>query len=427
MTRPPSASPKTALPTRTPHTDPTRNAALDLLTAVFDQHRTLDDALDSLAAIDSRDRAAAHRIAATVLRRTGSLDAVLAPWLRRDPPPVIRHILRLGAAQLLLLDTPAHAAVATAVALARARNLAPLAGLVNAVLRRVAESGAAALAGLDGPRLDTPPWLWASWGSDARAIATAHAAEAPVDLTIRTAAPPGGQPLALASWRYPPGTRIAELPGFAEGTFWVQDFAATLPAHLLAARPGEHVADLCAAPGGKAAQLAATGATVTAVELNPQRIVRLRENLARLGLSPAIVQADAAAWRPPQPLDAVLLDAPCSATGTIRRHPDVPHLKRPADLAALTAQQDHLLASAAAMLRPGGRLVYAVCSLQPEEGPRRLAAAAAAGLRHDPFTPAESAFLPQALTGDGCLRTHPALWPERGGMDGFFAARFVRS
>jgi 16S rRNA (cytosine967-C5)-methyltransferase len=407
--------------------DPTRNSAFDLLTAVLDQHRPLEDALDALPATDLRDRAAAHRIAAAVLRRAGSLDAVLEPFLRREPPPPVRHILRLGAAQLLLLDTPAHAAVATSVALARARGLTPFAGLVNAVLRRVAERGAAALADLDGPRLDTPPWLWASWGSDARAIATAHEAEAAIDLTIRTAAPPGGDALALASVRYPPGTRVAELAGFAEGAFWVQDFAASIPATLLAVRPGERVADLCAAPGGKAAQLAAAGATVIAVEHNPHRIGRLRENLARLRLDPAIVQADAITWQPADKLDAVLLDAPCSATGTIRRHPDVPHLKRPRDIAALNAQQDAMLANAAAMLRPGGRLVYAVCSLQPEEGPQRLAAATAAGLRHDPFTAAELAFLPEARTANGCLRTHPGLWPNRGGMDGFFAARFIRA
>ncbi len=352
---------------------------------------------------------------------------MLEPFLRREPPSTVRNILRLGAAQLLLLETPAHAAVATSVALARARGLVPFAGLVNAVLRRVAEAGPAALADLDGPRLDTPPWLWASWGATARAIATAHDAEAPIDLTIRSAEPPpGGEPLALTTVRYPPGTRITELPGFAEGAFWVQDFAATLPAHLLAAQPGERIADLCAAPGGKAAQLAATGAIVTAVEHNPHRIARLRENLGRLQLNPAIVQADAMTWQPTEKLDAVLLDAPCSATGTIRRHPDVPHLKRPRDLIALTEQQDAMLANAATMLRPGGRLVYAVCSLQPEEGPQRLAAAQNAGLRHDPFTAAELAFLPEARTADGCLRTHPGLWSHRGGMDGFFAARFVR-
>jgi 16S rRNA (cytosine967-C5)-methyltransferase len=409
-----------------PTDDPTRNSAFDILTAVLDQHRPLEDALDALPATDSRDRAAAHRIAAAVLRRAGSLDAILEPFLRREPPAPVRHILRLGAAQLLLLDTPAHAAVATSVALARARGLAPFAGLVNAVLRRVSEAGPSALADLDGPRLDTPPWLWASWGPQARAIATAHGIEAPIDLTIQTDAPQGGEKLALNTVRYPAGARITDLPGFVEGAFWVQDFAATLPAHLLAARPGERVADLCAAPGGKAAQLSMTGATVTAVEHNPHRIARLRENLDRLQMAPIIVQADATAWQPSEKFDAVLLDAPCSATGTIRRHPDVPHLKRPRDLIALTAQQDAMLANAAAMLRPGGRLVYAVCSLQPEEGPQRLASAAAAGLRHDPFTPDELEFLPEARSAEGCLRTYPSFWSDRGGMDGFFAARFVR-
>jgi 16S rRNA (cytosine967-C5)-methyltransferase len=406
--------------------DPTRNSAVDILTAVCDQHRPLEDALDALPATEPRDRAAAHRIAAAVLRRAGSLDAVLEPFLRREPPSPIRHILRLGAAQLLLLDTPAHAAVATSVALARARGLTPFAGLVNAVLRRVAEAGQTALAGLDGPRLDTPPWLWASWGSHARAIAIAHQIEAPIDLTIQTDAPQGGEKLALNTVRYPAGTRIVDLPGFVEGAFWVQDFAATLPAHLLAAAPGERVADLCAAPGGKAAQLSATGAFVTALEHNPHRMARLRENLDRLQMAPTIIQADATTWQPSEKFDAVLLDAPCSATGTIRRHPDVPHLKRARDLIALTAQQDAMLANAAAMLRPGGRLVYAVCSLQPEEGERRLASAGAAGLRHDPFTPGELAFLPEARTADGCLRTYPSFWSSRGGMDGFFAARFVR-
>jgi 16S rRNA (cytosine967-C5)-methyltransferase len=362
-----------------------------------------------------------------VLRRAGSLDAVLEPFLRREPPVPVRHVLRLGAAQLLFLETPPHAAVATSVALARARGLAPFAGLVNAVLRRVAEAGPAVLDGLDAPRLDTPPWLWASWGADARAIAIAHGVGAPLDLTIRTEAPPGGQPLPGNSVRYPPGTRVTELPGFEEGAFWVQDFAATLPAILLAAQPGERIADLCAAPGGKAAQIAATGAVVTAVEYNPGRLGRLRENLARLRLDPTIVQADATLWQQPEKLDAVLLDAPCSATGTIRRHPDVPHLKRARDLTALTAQQDVMIANAAAMLRPGGRMIYAVCSLQPEEGPQRLQAAVAAGLRHDPFTSAELSILPQARTPDGCLRTHPGMWPDCGGMDGFFAARFVRA
>ena len=409
--------------------DPTREAAFDLLGAVLDRHRTLDDALAALPKADARDRAAGHRLAAAVLRRMGTLDAVLEPFLAKAPPVPVRHVLRIGAAGLLLLDTPAHAAVATAVGLARARGLAPFCKLVNAVLRRVAAAGPAALDGLDGPRLDTPSWLWTAWKPDARAIATAHLLEAPLDLTLRpgAVAPDGGAELPTGSWRYPAGTRVTELAGFEAGAFWVQDAAAAMPARLLAARPGERIADLCAAPGGKTAQLAATGAAVTAVERDPGRLARLRENLARLGLTAETIAADAALWHPPALLDAVLLDAPCSATGTIRRHPDVPHLKRPQDIAALVGQQDRLIDAAVAMLRPGGRLIYAVCSLQRAEGEERFAAALSRlPLHAAPFTPAEAACMPEALTGGGDLRTSPALWPERGGMDGFFIARAVR-
>jgi 16S rRNA (cytosine967-C5)-methyltransferase len=403
--------------------DPTRQFALQLLRAVCDQHRPLEDALDHLPQGDPRDRAAAHRLAATVLRRAGTLDAVLEPHLKRAPPDAVRHILRLGAAQLLLLDTPPHAAVATSVGLARAQKLAPFAGLVNAVLRRVSEGGRAVLAELDSPRLDTPGWLWASWGSRARAIATAHQSEAPLDLTLMpgAAAPEGAVMLPTGSARLPAGTRVTELPGFAAGRFWVQDAAAAMPARLLAARPGEVVADLCAAPGGKTAQLAAAGARVIAVESQERRLPRLRENLARLNLSAEIVQADAAEWRPAEPLDAVLLDAPCSATGTIRRHPDLPHIKRPTDLVALTAGQARLMEAAAAMLRPGGRLIYAVCSLQPEEGERQAEAALRCGLMPLPFSEEELAGIAAGRTAEGALRTDPGM-----GVDGFFVARFGR-
>jgi 16S rRNA (cytosine967-C5)-methyltransferase len=410
-------------------TDPTREAAFDLLTAVLERHRPLEEALDGLPPMEARDRAAGHRLAAAVLRRLGSLDAVLDPFLKKAPPIPVRHILRMGAAGILLLDTPAHAAVATAVALTRARGLAPFAGLVNAVLRRIATSGVAALEGLDGPRLDTPSWLWSAWGPAARAIASAHQIEAPLDLSLRPDAPPpeGGSPLPTGTWRYPAGTRVASLPGFDDGAFWVQDAAAALPARLLGAAPGEEVADLCAAPGGKTAQLAAAAARVIAVERDPTRLDRLRENLKRLRLDARTICADVATWQPDAPLDAVLLDAPCSATGTIRRHPDVPHLKRARDIPALAQQQDRLLEAACAMLRPGGRLVYAVCSLQPEEGPTRAAAALSRlPLRSDPVRPEELPGLAEAITPEGFVRTTPALWTERGGMDGFFIARFRR-
>ena len=410
-------------------TDPTRSAALDLLISVLDRGRPLEEALDALPPTEARDRAAAHRLAAAVLRRMGALDAVMEPFLKKRPPVVVVHILRLGAAALLLLDTPAHAAVATAVELTRARKLDPFAGLVNAVLRKVAAAGVAALEEFDGPRLDTPGWLWSAWGADARAIATAHTQEAPIDLTLMPgAAPPeGGIVLPSGSWRYPAGTRVTELDGFAEGRFWVQDAAAALPARMLAARPGERIADLCAAPGGKTAQLIAAGARVVAVERDANRIARLRGNLARLQLTAEIVQDDATVWRPADLLDGVLLDAPCSATGTIRRHPDVLHLKRPSDIGALNAAQDALIKAACDMLRSGGRLVYAVCSLQPQEGPARIAAALKRlPLRTVPVLAEELGVPPTAVTPQGWLRTTPAMWPELGGMDGFFAARLER-
>jgi 16S rRNA (cytosine967-C5)-methyltransferase len=413
-----------------PLPDPTRDAAFRLVSAVLDHRKPMEDALDALRSLDPRDRAAAHRLAATVLRRLGSLDAVLEPFLRKSPPDPVRHVLRLGAASLLFLETPAHAAVATAVSLARSLGLAPFAGLVNAVLRRIASSGCAALADLDTPRLDTPAWLWSSWGDLARAVATAHQSPAPLDLTVRPGAqlPEGGILLPTGSVRFPPGTHPTDLPGFDNGAFWVQDAAAALPAMLLAAHPGEHVADLCAAPGGKTAQLAVTGAHVTAIDRDPARLSRLRENMVRLRLSADVTLADALSWTPSQSQDAVLLDAPCSATGTIRRHPDILHLKRPRDVAAMAELQDRLLAAAISTLRPGGRLIYAVCSLQPEEGAPRIEKIVATGVvRIAPFASAELAVIPEALTPEGYLRTHPGLWPEFGGMDGFFAARLKKA
>ena len=400
----------------------TRPFALQLLRAVLDQHRPLEEALDRLpATAEPRDKAAAHRLAATVLRRAGTLDAVLEPHLKRAPPDAVRWILWLGAAGLLFLDTPPHAAVGTAVDLARSQKLAPFAGLVNAVLRRVAEGGAAALADLDSPRLDTPGWLWASWGEKARAIATAHQTEAPLDLSLKpgAVAPPGSLILATGTARLPTGTRVADLPGFAEGDFWVQDAAAALPARLLAPQPGERIADLCAAPGGKTAQLVAAGAQLTAVESSEKRLPRLRENLGRLKLSAEIVQADATLWRPESTFDAVLLDAPCSATGTIRRHPDLPFIKRAQDIQTLVVGQDRLLAAAGAMLRPGGRLIYAVCSLQAEEGAQR----ATPNLEPEPFTAKEIEGIP-GRHENGIVRTDPSMWPDEGGLDGFQIVRY---
>ena len=419
-------------------TDPTRDIAYDILAAVLERRRSLEDALAQAPAdVAARDRAAAHRLAAMVLRRLGTLDAVLAPLLARPPPPPVRLALLLGAAQLLFLQTPAHAAVGTTVDLVRRRRLAPFAGLVNAVLRRIAGAGEQALLGLDQARLDVPAWLWASWGRQARSIAAAIREEAPLDLTLRegAAVPEGGIVLPNGTVRLPAGTRVAELPGYEVGAFWVQDAAASLPVRLLAPQPGERIADLCAAPGGKTAQLAAAGAHVTALDRDAARLGRLRLNLARLGLPVVVIEADATSWRPEALFDAILLDAPCSATGTVRRHPDVLRSRRAADLAPLQMAQDRLIDAASAMLRPGGRLLYAVCSMQREEGEARIEQALlselvtgiSSGLRLDPFSEAELAVLPEGRTPQGFLRTHPALWAEQGGMDGFFAARLVRT
>jgi len=398
---------------------PTRTTALALLNAVLLARRPLDEALDALpAGVAPRDRAAGHRIAATVLRRMGSLDAVLEPWLKREPPPEVRHALRIGAAELLLLGTPPHAAVGDCVSLVPK----PFAGLVNAVLRRVSEAGVAALEGLDAPRLDTPSWLWSAWhtthGAAVRAIAEAHGREAPLDLSLMPgAAIEGATMLPNGTARLPAGTRITEIPGFAEGKFWAQDAAAALPVRVLAPRRGEHILDLCAAPGGKTAQLAAAGARVVAVERDRKRAERLAENLTRLNLPADIVLADALAWDPGTQFDAVLLDAPCTATGTIRRHPDVVHLKKLHDVERQAEQQRALLAAARAWVKPGGRLVFATCSLQGEEGEAHFPD----GL--DPIQPAEVPGLEAAITARGALRTRPDMWGEYGGMDGFFVAR----
>jgi 16S rRNA (cytosine967-C5)-methyltransferase len=259
-----------------------------------------------------------------------------------------------------------------------------------------------------------------------RAIAAAHREEAPLDLSLApgAVAPEGGEALPTGSWRYPPGTRVAEMPGFAEGGFWVQDAAAALPARVLGVRPGERVLDLCAAPGGKTAQLVAAGGQVVAVEREARRAARLRENLGRLRLAAEVVEADAAQWDAGGAVfDAVLLDAPCTATGTIRRHPDVPHLKRARDVGAMAEVQRALLAAAARRVAPGGRLVFATCSLQPEEGEGH---AVPEGFVAEPVRPGEMPGLEAAVTGAGTLRTRPDLWAERGGMDGFFVARWRR-
>jgi len=403
------------------------------------QRRPLDGALaahDGFARLSPRDRAFARLLAVTVLRRLGEIDAALKELLNRPIQPSaarVMNAIRLGAAQRLFLDTPPHAAVDTTVRLLGGR-FAGFKGLANAVLRKVAQVPG----GVDAARADTPAWLWRSWAgaygeATAAAIAEAHMYEPPLDLSVANhpeewAAKLEAAVLPTGSLRRPVGGEPTALPGFAEGGWWVQDAAAALPARLLGDVAGKRVIDLCAAPGGKSAQLAAAGGKVIALDRSGARLARLSENMARLGLHVDMVEADAATWRPDAPADAVLLDAPCTATGTIRRHPDIARIKRPGDVATVAAVQDRLLQAAVEMTAPGGRLVYATCSLQPEEGPDRIAALLKNGapVRLDPVSAIELPGLSDAIQPDGTVRTLPCQWRERGGIDGFYIARLER-
>ena len=422
-----------------------RQVALDLVGAVLRRKRPLDDAIEEyapMAELSVRDRAFARLLVATVLRRLGQIDALIADCLNTPLAPraaIIHDVLRLGIAQLMFLRTPPHAAVATSVDLAHHRGFLTHKGLVNALLRRLSVEGAERIQRQDAARLNTPDWLWRSWSraygdERAHAIGAAHLKEAPLDLTLRNDDGSWGEQLQATrlptgSLRRTAGGSIASLPGYAEGAWWIQDAAASLPVRLFDGIGGREVVDLCAAPGGKTAQLASAGARVTAIDRSPRRLDRLVANLKRLGLPVSSIAADAMTWRPERLVDAVLLDAPCTATGAIRRHPDVPHLKQPEDVARLAIVQDNLLRAAVDMVRPGGTLVYCTCSLEPEEGPERVAALLRSGapIERRPIDPCEIGAAPEWLTPEGDLRTLPCHLAEYDGIDGFFAARLVKA
>ena len=424
-----------------------RAVALYLLSQVLERGRALPDLLEAnpqLALMSARDRGFAHLLVLTVLRRLGQLDDLIDRKL--DDPQlggakagrITRNILRLGVAQLIFLKTPPHAAVDSSVVLAESKQVRRFKKLVNAVLRRISETGLTEVNSQDAARLNTPDWLWNRWcdtfgEENARSISTAHLDEAPLDISVKDS--PELWAKRLSARELPTGSirragvgDIVSLPGFSEGEWWVQDAAAALPARLLGNVQDKVVIDLCAAPGGKTAQLAAKGAEIIAVDKSAQRLARLQSNLNRLHLQATMVVADATTWRPDATCDAVLLDAPCTATGTIRRHPDVARSRVENDVARMALLQDKLLRSAVEMLSPGGTLVYAVCSLNWEEGPERILSLLNNGA---PVTPTpilknELPMLNEAITSDGYLQTTPALWPNRGGLDGFFVARLTR-
>jgi 16S rRNA (cytosine967-C5)-methyltransferase len=425
-----------------------RRIAAEIIEGVLQRGRPLDEQLEShpgLPALADRDRALVRRLVTTVLRRLGSLRHLIGIFLQQGLPanaPRVETALLIGAAQILWLDVPDHAAVDLSVRLVRAdRRAMHFTGLLNAVLRRIAREGAQRLAAIDAAALDTPAWLMARWtlayGADtARDIAHAHGQEPALDLTVKGeaevwAARFEGRVLPTGSVRTAAHGRVSDLPGYAEGAWWVQDAAAALPARLLGDVGGQRVADLCAAPGGKTAQLAHSGAHVTAVDRSENRLQRLRDNLTRLSLQAETVAADASEWTA-APFDAVLLDAPCTSTGTIRRHPDVPWVKREADIGTLASLQRRLLDHAVTLVKPGGMLVYCVCSLEPEESVDQITALLQRrpGLQRHNISAVEIGGLTEVLTSAGDLRTLPCHLrdanPRLGGMDGFYAARLRR-
>ena len=437
-----------------------RRLAVHLVAGVLVTKRPLEQVLvdvsrqPDLSFLDPRDRALARMVAATVLRRQGELEHVLNAFIERPLPRekgYLWPILLCAAAQLLCLELPAHAVVDLSVELVRRdRGAHRFAKFSNAVLRRVSERGGALLATQDALRLNIPDWLWQRWSKEygaetARRIAEASLKEAALDISLKPhedaagwADRLGGHLLATGSIRLALHGRVEDLSGYRDGVWWVQDAAAALVGRLAGNVAQRAVADLCAAPGGKTAALAAAGAVVTAVDSSAARLERLKANLDRLKLSAALVAADASTWAPGASFDAVILDAPCTATGTIRRHPDILRLKAEEDVARMADLQQRLLGNAATLVRPNGLLLYSTCSLEPEEGSRQIAAflQAHAGFERVPIVAGEIGGDPAWLTPAGELRTLPFHGPLHGplhgheaaaaGMDGFYVARLRR-
>ena len=399
-----------------------RRAALRLLDAVLRRGETLEQA-GAAALADVRkpqDKALARAIAGETLRWLADCDALIDSATARAPPPdaKARQVLRMMLAQWLRLDTPPHAVLATGLELLSGgpRRLAH--GVFSALTKREVRLPAA-------PTL--PAAVAERWGNRAATRAAGLADPPPLDLTLRDAgetaqwaARLAADSLAPGHLRLPRGAAVETLPGFAEGACWVQDLAASLPARLLGTGAGRHVLDLCAAPGGKTLQLAAAGWQVTALDISKRRLELLRDNLKRTGLKAGVVRADALAWEPKHRFDAILLDAPCTATGTARRHPDVLHRIGSRQIAEMAELQAALAQRAMGWLKPGGKLVYAVCSLEREEGEGQMPGIA---LTPDPIRTDE---LPDGLapSAEGWLRTDPGMLAAAGGLDGFFIARF---
>ncbi|TAL27874.1 MAG: methyltransferase domain-containing protein [Alphaproteobacteria bacterium] len=425
---------------------PARRAAYAVLNDILFQKRTIDEAFSHVAGLEhmpGRDKAFVRLLVSVVLKRAREMDAALSKLLTEPlqnlKPPQLVNIFRLGIAQFAFLETPPHAAVNTTVELAEAEGIAHHKPLVNAVMRRLTREGMERVDARDAGRMNTPEWLWNEWMRNygvetALAIAAANLEEAPVDFSVKSHPDQWAQTLdavllPTGSLRKRTGGFIPDLPGFTQGSWWIQNAAAAIPAKLFGDVKGKTVVDLCAAPGGKTAQLASAGAKVIAVDRSAERVARLAENMQRLQLNVETVISDGAVWNAKEPVDAVLIDAPCTATGTIRHQPDVLWLKEPRDQIKLAGLQQRLLLNAVKMLKPGGMLIYCTCSLQKAEGEDHAIWLLQQGLpvRMEPIKPDELPGIAEMITDRGELRCLPFHWKDTGGIDGFYVARFLKS
>ena len=419
-----------------------RRVAAFAVKEVLENHNPLEQVLSGQSdynSLEARDRAFARLIAATTFRRMGQIDAALKPFVRQRPTKLVYAALQTAAAQILYLGTPAHAAVGETVAMLKSRGSSKgFANMANAVLRNVVDKGPN-LAGAQPPKVNIPGWIRGEWerayGRQAGRKMSAQLMKDPVlDVSVKANASDwavklGGEAIAAQSVRLGKIGDVTALEGFDAGDWWAQDVAASLPVQLLGDVKGLRVLDMCAAPGGKTMQLAAKGAIVTALDKSEGRLERVKENLDRTKLSAEIICADALEWAPEGDLyDIVLLDAPCSATGTFRRHPDVLYNRSPKDVANLVRLQDKLLAKAAEFVRPGGTLLYCTCSLMPKEGQPRVDTFLQnlPDFRLIPILNVPSLALPQEAFSEGSLRSLPYYLEDKGGMDGFFIARLER-
>jgi 16S rRNA (cytosine967-C5)-methyltransferase len=425
-----------------------RQAALEILGEVLDRKNSLDTVLENnraFRALDTRDRAFCRMIVSTTLRRLGQIDDLIrkAEEKPSNKNLKLQNILRLGVAQILFMAVPDHAAVDTSVQIAEAAGMDRQKGFVNGLLRTITKSGKEWLSRQDEARLNTPEWLLKNWIEDyglgeAATIAKANLAEARLDITVKDDKERNFWSSAFKATQMTTGSLrlmkpgpVHELPGYDEGMWWVQDAAAAIPARLFGYIKGKTVLELCAAPGGKTLQLAAQGAHVIALDRSAQRLKKLEENIARMKLQDQVevIAADATVWRPQEAPEFILLDAPCTATGTIRRHPDVLHLKTPRDLEGLVNVQANILENAFNMLAPGGTLVYCTCSLQKVEGEAQILQLFE--MHEDaykkPIIPEELGGFAEAITEQGDLRILPYHQAALGGMDGFFISRITKA